>query len=85
MQKNTRVTHGPHFEQFIAYRIAQGRYGSASEAIGAGLRLLEAQELKLSALRRALEDGDARGRGRADYLPSGVLAELDSRCRIACA
>ena len=33
-------------------------------------------ELKLSALRQALADGEASG--RADYSLSGLLAELDS-------
>ena len=75
MQKNTSVTLGTHFEQFIAEQLAQGRYGSASEAIRAGLRLLEAHELKLSALRQALQDGEAGG--QIDYSLSGMLAELD--------
>lgn len=76
MQKNTSVTLGAHFEQFIARQIAEGRYGSASEAIRAGLRLLEEHELKLSALRQALKDGEASG--RADYSLSGLLNEIDS-------
>lgn len=75
MQKNTSVTLGAHFEQFLAQQIAQGRYGSASEAIRAGLRLLEEHEAKLSALRQALKDGEESG--RADYSLQGLIDELD--------
>jgi antitoxin ParD1/3/4 len=53
-QKNTSVTIGTHFEQFIAKQIHDGRYGSTSETIRAGLRLLEERELKLATLQKAL-------------------------------
>ncbi|MDT4292190.1 type II toxin-antitoxin system ParD family antitoxin [Methylomonas sp. MO1] len=76
MQKNTSVTLGTHFEQFIAQQISSGRYGSASEAIRAGLRLLEEREAKLSALRLALKQGEESG--AADYSLKGLLEELDS-------
>ena len=76
MQKNTSVTLGAHFEQFLAQQIAQGRYGSASEAIRAGLRLLEEHETKLFALRQELKDGEESG--RADYSLEGLMNELDS-------
>jgi antitoxin ParD1/3/4 len=75
MQKNTSVTLGAHFEQFIAEQIAQGRYSSASEAIRAGLRLLEEREAKLTALRQALREGEESG--RADYSLQELIAELD--------
>lgn len=75
MQKNTSVTLGSHFEQFIAQQIDQGRYGSASEAIRAGLRLLEEHETKLTALRQALKEGEDSG--RAEYSLSGLIQELD--------
>lgn len=76
MQKNTSVTIGAHFENFIAQQVTEGRYGSASEAVRAGLRLLEERETKLAALRQALKEGEESG--RADYSLKGLLDELDS-------
>lgn len=75
MQKNTSVTLGEHFESFIASQIENGRFTSASEAIRAGLRLLEEHEMKLAALRRALEEGEQSG--LAEYSLQGLLDELD--------
>lgn len=75
MQKNTSVTLGTHFEQFIARQISQGRYGSASEAIRAGLRLLEEHEIKLAALRQALAESETSG--KAEYSLRGLIDELD--------
>jgi antitoxin ParD1/3/4 len=75
MQKNTSVTLGEHFEAFIAHQIDAGRFASASEAIRAGLRLLEDHETKLQALRHALRDGE--NNGFADYSLQGLLQELD--------
>ena len=61
MSKNTSVSLGEHFQGFIEGQIADGRYGSASEVVRAGLRLLESQEMKLATLRAALAEGERSG------------------------
>lgn len=76
MQKNTSVTLGNHFDKFIAEQVEKGRYSSASEAIRAGLRLLEREETKLEALRNALIEGEQSG--RANYSLHDLIAELDA-------
>jgi antitoxin ParD1/3/4 len=75
MQKNTSVTLGIHYEKFIAQQVAQGRFGTTSEAIRAGLRLLEEREMRLAALRRALVEGEESG--TATYSLNGLIDELD--------
>lgn len=61
MPRNTSVTIGKHFETFIAERIDEGRFGSASEVVRAGLRLLEEQEARVEQLRAALIEGEESG------------------------
>ena len=76
MAKNTSVSLGDHFEQFIAGQVDSGRYGSASEVVRAGLRLLEATESRLEILRNALVAGERSGRAKYSY--ASLVAELDS-------
>ena len=61
MTRNTSISLGEHFGAFIAQQISQGRYGSASEVVRAGLRQLEEHETQLATLRAALEDGESSG------------------------
>lgn len=61
MARNTSVTIGQHFESFINQQVTDGRYGSASEVVRAGLRLLEEQEAKVKQLRAALVEGEQSG------------------------
>lgn len=75
MSKNTSITLGDHFDKFIAKRLKQGRYGSASEVIRAGLRLLETSETKIDTLRALLAEGEKSG--FADYSYEKLIQELD--------
>ena len=61
MAQNTSISLGDHFGAFIAQQISQGRYGSASEVVRAGLRQLEEHETQLATLRAALADGESSG------------------------
>lgn len=61
MARNTSVSLGDHFGGFIDAKVKEGRYGSASDVIRAGLRLLEEEEAKLERLRALIAEGEASG------------------------
>jgi antitoxin ParD1/3/4 len=75
MARNTSVNLGTHFDDFINQQLTYGRYGSASEVIRAGLRLLEEREAKLHALRAMLAEGE--NSGFTSYSLDSFLEDLD--------
>ena len=65
------VSIGERWHAFVERVVSEGRYGSASEVVREGLRLVEEREAKLLALRAALDDSITRGGEVTD-------AELDA-------
>jgi antitoxin ParD1/3/4 len=61
MGKNTSISIGNHFEEFIQREVKSGKYGSVSEVIRTALRLLESEEKKEKELIKALEIGEKSG------------------------
>lgn len=61
MPRNTSISLGDHFNDFVAERLKSGRYSSASDVVRAGLRLLEEHEAKVEAVRAALIEGEQSG------------------------
>jgi antitoxin ParD1/3/4 len=55
--KNTSISLGDYFDQFVSRQVSAGRYKNVSEVIRAGLRLLEDEESKIIALRNAIQQG----------------------------
>ena len=66
MGRNTSVSLGNYFENFVDSRVSEGRFKNASEVIRAGLRLLEEEESKIVALKKAINEG----------IESGITARL---------
>jgi antitoxin ParD1/3/4 len=78
MSKNTSITLGSYFDEFIQSILKEGRYKNASEAVRAGLRLLEEEEKKIIALRHAIDEGI--NSGISDHFdPEEHLKDLKSR------
>jgi antitoxin ParD1/3/4 len=61
MAKNTSISLSEHFAGFVDGQVKTGRYGSASDVVRAGLRLLEEHEAQVTALRNALIAGENSG------------------------
>ena len=72
MNKNTSISLGNYFDQFVQNRITQGRFKNVSEVIRAGLRLLEEEENKVLALKTAIQEG----------VDSGIAYDFDSKSHL---
>ncbi|WP_420318748.1 type II toxin-antitoxin system ParD family antitoxin [Ekhidna sp.] len=77
MSKNTSISLGNYFESFVQNSVSEGRFKNASEVIRAGLRLLEEEENKAIALKKAIHDGINSGIAQ-DFNPSTHLEKLKS-------
>lgn len=67
MSKNTSISLGNYFDQFVSSQVTAGRYKNVSEVIRAGLRLLENEESKVIALKNAIQEG----------IDSGIANDFD--------
>jgi antitoxin ParD1/3/4 len=76
--KNTSVSLGSYFDNFIQSRISLGRYKNASEVVRAGLRLLEEEENKMIALRDAIIEGIESGIAN-NFDPKSHLQDIKTR------
>ncbi|MFC2089468.1 type II toxin-antitoxin system ParD family antitoxin [Bacteroidota bacterium] len=75
MARNTSISLGDYFDEFVQGRISAGRYNNASEVVRAALRLLEEEENRVSALKEAIKEGVESGIA-TDFEPSKHLAKL---------
>lgn len=78
MSKNTSISLGSYFDQFVQSRIREGRFKNVSEVIRAGLRLLEEEESKVFALRNAIQEGIDSGIAQ-DFDPKKHLESLKEK------
>ena len=76
--KNTSISLGNYFDQFVSSQVSVGRYKNVSEVIRAGLRLLEDEENKVIALRNAIQEGINSGIAH-DFDPQKNLENLKAR------
>lgn len=76
--KNTSVSLGNYFDEFVINQVSSGRYKNVSEVIRAGLRLLEDEESKIAVLRNAIQEGINSGIAH-DFDPDKHLLELKAK------
>ncbi len=78
MGRNTSVSLGDYFENFVESKISAGRYKNASEVIRAGLRLLEEDENRTQILKTAIKEGLDSGINK-NFDPNENLKKLKAK------
>lgn len=78
--KNTSISLGDYFDQFVSSQVSAGRYKNVSEVVRAGLRLLEDEESKVITLKNAIQKGIDSGIAY-DFDPKNHLQELKAKKR----
>lgn len=80
MSKNTSISLGNYFDQFVQGQVKEGRFKNVSEVIRAGLRLLEEEEGRAAVLRSAIQEGIDSGIAH-DFEPENHLESLKAKKR----
>lgn len=80
MGRNTSVSLGDYFEDFVDHKVSEGRYKNASEVIRAGLRLLEEEENKILLLKNAIKEG-IESETAKNFNPEKHLESLKAKMR----
>ena len=75
------VSIGNRWESFVEEAVKTGRYGSASEVVREGLRLVEEREAKLQSLRSTLQHSITQGGSLSDDDLDAVLAANSAQLR----
>ncbi len=76
------VSIGERWEKFVDSAVKSGRYGSASEVVREGLRLVEERETKLATLREALNEAIEEGGAHSDKEVEAMIdAEVEALAR----
>ncbi len=78
MNKNTSISLGNYFDQFVQNSLNGGRFKNVSEVVRAGLRLLEEEESKVIALKTAIQEGIDSGIAH-DFDPKEHLESLKAK------
>ncbi|MHB1101208.1 MAG: type II toxin-antitoxin system ParD family antitoxin [Devosia sp.] len=72
------VSVGKRWEEFVEAVVKSGRYGSVSEVVREGLRLVEEREAKLKALRETINASLAEGGDLSDDDIDVAIDEADA-------